>query len=142
MSTFVAKNDSTTKKWYIVDLKDKVLGRVATEIANLLRGKNKPTYTHHVDTGCFVVAINASKIKLTGKKLDQKKYYHHSGYVGGLRETTAEKLLQKHPEQLIKKAVKGMLPRNDLSNSIIKKLKVYADENHPHEAQQPTKLEL
>ncbi len=142
MGTFIAKDDSTTKKWYLIDLKGKVLGRAATEIAAILRGKDKATYTPHVDAGSFVIAINASQIKLTGSKLEKKKYYSHSGYIGGIKEITAEKLLAKKPEDLIKKAVKGMLPRNDLATNMLKKLKIYANAEHPHTAQNPTNYEL
>lgn len=142
MGTFVAKNDSTTKKWYIIDLKGKVLGRAATEIATILRGKDMATYTPHVDAGSFVIAINASQIKLTGTKPQKKKYYTHSGFIGGIKEITAEKLIAKKPEALIKKAVKGMLPKNALAADMLKKLKIYANAEHPHVAQTPINREL
>lgn len=123
--------------WWLVDLEGKVLGRVATGIADLLRGKHKPSYSPYMDNGDFVVAINADKIKLTGKKLQDKKYYRHSGYPGGLREQTAQELLDRHPEDLITKAVKGMLPKNFLADQLLTKFKVYAGKEHPHQAQQP-----
>jgi large subunit ribosomal protein L13 len=130
------------KKWYVVDAEDKILGRLATEIAVILRGKNKPTYSPHMDMGDHVIVINAEKIKVTGKKMTQKKYYRHTGYVGHLRETSLEEMLQKHPERVIYKAVKGMMPKNKLSRKMIKKLRVYAGSKHPHQAQQPEVLEL
>lgn len=130
------------RKWYIVDAKGQVLGRLATKIANILRGKHKPNYTPHVDNGDFVVVINADKIKVTGRKLAQKKYYHYSGYPGGLKEITLEKLLQKSPERAIYFAVKGMLPKNRLARKQLKKLKVYAGQAHPHTAQKPEPLTI
>lgn len=130
------------RKWYIIDAEDKVLGRVATRVANALRGKDKPEFTPHVDTGSFVVVINADKIKLTGNKLDQKIYYRHSGYLGSLRSTTAREMLAKKPEQIVIRAVEGMLPRNKLSRAVIKKLKVYSGSSHPHEAQRPVPMEV
>jgi len=141
-TTQVAKKEDVTRDWYLVDVDSKVLGRVATQIANVLRGKNKPTFTPSVDTGDFVVVVNAAKIALTGKKFADKTYYHHSGYVGGLKEITAGKLLEKKPEDLIKKAVKGMLPKNKLARHMLKKLKIYAGEAHPHAAQQPKNLNI
>jgi len=123
------------RKWVLIDLADKPLGRTATKIADILRGKHRAGYIPNADTGDFVVAINASKIKLTGTKLKDKMYYWHSRFMGGLREMNAEKLLQKHPEEIVMRAVKGMLPRNDLSRRVIKKLKVYANDVHPHTAQ-------
>ncbi len=123
--------------WYVVDASDMVLGRLASRIASRLRGKTNPMFTPHVDTGDFVVVVNAEKIRLTGKKLSQKMYYRHSGYPGGLKEINAEKLLQKRPEDLVKFAVKGMLPKNSLGRKLLSKLKVYAGSSHPHEAQQP-----
>ena len=140
MSTQVAKKAEVIRKWYIVDLEDKVLGRVATEIARVLRGKHKAIYTPSVDTGDFVIVLNADKLNLTGNKLADKKYYRHSGYPGGLKTTTAAELLQKKPEELVRKAVRGMLPRNSLGRDMLKKLKVYAGSDHPHAAQQPKEL--
>lgn len=142
MSTFIAKKDEVEKSWVLVDAKDKVLGRLAADVASILRGKTKPTYTPHTDVGDFVVIINADKVRLTGRKMDQKKYYHHSGYIGGLKERTARQVMEKKPEEIIRHAVKGMLPKNSLGRSMFKKLKVYAGENHPHEAQQPQAITL
>ncbi|MDY6881646.1 MAG: 50S ribosomal protein L13 [Desulfatiglans sp.] len=141
MKTFVAKEQDITKKWYVVDAKDKVLGRIATEIAVRLRGKHKPIFTPHADTGDFVVVINADKLKLTGRKWDNKIYYRHSGYIGGLKQITAKKLLEKRPEDILRFAVRGMLPKNSLGRRQLKKLKVYAGPDHPHQAQQPEILE-
>jgi large subunit ribosomal protein L13 len=141
-TTQVAKKEDVTRDWYLVDVDSKVLGRVATQIANVLRGKNKPTFTPSVDTGDFVVVVNAAKIALTGKKMSDKTYYSHSGYVGGLKEISAGKLIDKKPEDLIKKAVKGMLPKNKLARHMLKKLKIYAGEAHPHAAQQPKNLNI
>jgi large subunit ribosomal protein L13 len=142
MSTSVAKKDEVQKDWYVVDLEDKVLGRAATEIARVLRGKHKAIYTPSVDTGDFVIVLNAEKIRLTGNKLSQKKYYRHSGYTGSLKAITAENLLEKAPEELIRKAVKGMLPKNKLGRQMYKKLKVYCGADHPHQAQQPKELQV
>jgi len=142
MSTYMAKTDDVDRQWYVVDATDKTLGRLATRIAEVLRGKNKPTYTPHVDTGDFVVVINAEKIHLTGKKWEQKKYYRHSGFPGGIKEMTYGKLVQRKPEFIIKKAVKGMIPHNKLGDQVFSKLKVYAGPEHPHQAQQPKELEL
>ena len=141
-TTQVAKKEDVTRDWYLVDVDSKVLGRVATQIANVLRGKNKPTFTPSVDTGDFVVVVNAAKIALTGKKMSDKTYYSHSGYVGGLKEISAGKLIDKKPEDLIKKAVKGMLPKNKLARHMLKKLKIYAGDAHPHAAQQPKNLNI
>ena len=141
-TTQVAKKEDVTRDWYLVDVDSKVLGRVATQIANVLRGKNKPTFTPSVDTGDFVVVVNAAKIALTGKKMSDKTYYSHSGYVGGLKEISAAKLIDKKPEDLIKKAVKGMLPKNKLARHMLKKLKIYAGDAHPHAAQQPKNLNI
>jgi len=142
MSTQVAKKHELQKDWYVVDLEDKVLGRAATEIARVLRGKHKAIYTPSVDTGDFVIVLNAEKVRLTGNKLAQKKYYRHSGYTGGLTTITAGKMLEKAPEELIKKAVKGMLPKNKLGRQMFKKLKVYCGADHPHQAQQPKELQV
>lgn len=142
MKTYNAKENEVKRDWLLIDLKGKVLGRAATQIANILRGKHKPTYTPHVDTGDFIVAINASSIKLTGNKLKDKMYYNHTGYIGGMKITPARDLLQKHPEELITTAVKRMLPSNRLSRALLKKLKVYSGDMHPHTAQQPKNYEI
>lgn len=140
--TTLAKKETVKRGWVIVDLDGKILGRAATRIANILRGKNSVLFTPHEDAGDFVVAINAAKIRLTGKKLDDKIYYKHTGFRGGLKEITAGKLLQKDPTALIIKAVKGMLPKNRMQDHLLKKLKVYEADQHPHAAQQPKVLEL
>lgn len=140
--TYSAKEKEIEKKWLIVDAKDKVLGRLASEVARRLRGKHKPVFTPHADTGDYIIVINAAKIRLTGDKLDKKMYYRYSGYMGGLKEISARKQLAKKPEELIKHAVKGMLPKNSLGRRQGKKLKVYAGPEHPHEAQQPEPLEI
>ncbi|RLE06497.1 MAG: 50S ribosomal protein L13 [Candidatus Aminicenantes bacterium] len=142
MGTFQAKKEEVERNWYLVDADNKILGRLASKIASILRGKNKPIFTPHVDTGDFVVVINAKKVKLTGRKLKEKIYYHHSGYPGGLKSITAKDLIQKKPEELIRKAVKGMLPKNRLGRKQLKKLKVYPDQEHPHQAQQPKKIDI
>jgi len=142
MKTYSAKSSDVERKWWIVDLEGKTVGRAASEIATLLRGKHKPTFTPHVDTGDFVVCINADKVVFTGNKLDQKNYYHHSGYPGGLKSITAKDLLEKDPTAVMQAAVKGMLPKNKLGRQVIKKLKVYAADTHPHEAQKPETYEL
>lgn len=142
MKTFSAKQAEVERKWWIVDLDGKTVGRAATEIARVLRGKHKPIFTPHVDTGDFVVCINADKLVFTGNKLDAKMYYRHSGYPGGLKEINARDLLAKKPEMVISLAVKGMLPKNKLGRQIFKKLKVYAGDEHPHAAQQPQTLEV
>lgn len=142
MKTFVAKEHEIEKKWYLIDAKDKVLGRLASEIAIRLRGKNKPIFTPHMDAGDYVVVVNAGKVLLTGDKLEKKVYYHHSGYVGGLKETKAKEMLLKKPTKLIKMAVKGMLPKNSLGRRQLTKLKIYAGLDHPHQAQKPEKLEI
>ncbi len=142
MKTFSAKKNEVEKKWYVVDAQDKVLGRLASNIALRLRGKHKPIYTPHVDTGDFIVVINAEKVLLTGNKLKQKVYYRHSGYPGGLKSITAEKLQEKKPEELLRLVVKGMLPKNSLGRGMFKKLKVYAGGKHPHEAQRPEPLDI
>jgi large subunit ribosomal protein L13 len=140
--SYLAKNEEIERKWYVVDATGMSLGRLASQVAKILQGKHKPTYTPHVDTGDYVIVINAEKIVLTGKKLTQKKYYRHTGYPGGLKEQTAKEILEKYPERLIEKAVKGMLPSTTLGRHMFKKLKVYSGSNHPHEAQKPEKLEL
>ena len=141
-TTKVAKKEEVTREWFLVDADSKILGRVATEIANILRGKKKPTYTPSVDTGDFVIVVNAEKIALTGNKMADKIYYSHSGFPGGLKEIAAGKLLEKKPEEVIRKAVKGMLPKNKLARHMLKKLKVYAGGEHPHGAQQPKVLDI
>ena len=142
MKTFSAKADEIKREWFLIDAEDVILGRMSTEIARRLRGKHKPEYTPHVDTGDYIVVINAAKLAVTGNKLKNKTYYKHTGYVGNLKSITLEKQLQKHPEVVIETAVKGMLPKNSLGRTMYRKLKVYAGENHPHEAQQPITLEL
>lgn len=142
MKTFMANAQTVERKWYIVDADGMPLGRVASQVAAVLRGKNKPTYTPNVDTGDHVIVINAAKVVLTGKKLDQKIYYHHSGYPGGLKETKYRDLLAKKPEFVIKHAVQGMLPKGPLGRQMGRKLRVYAGAEHEHEAQKPEVLEL
>jgi large subunit ribosomal protein L13 len=142
MSTYSAKKGEVTRNWILVDATDKVLGRLAADVASILRGKTKPEYTPHTDVGDFVVIINAEKVKLTGNKLDQKMYYHHSGYIGGIKGSSAKQILEKKPEEIIKHAIKGMLPKNSLGRSMYKKLKVYSGEHHPHEAQMPQEINL
>ena len=137
MKTFMASTANVDRKWYVVDATDQTLGRLASEVAKVLRGKNKPIFTPHIDTGDNVIVINADKIKVTGKKLDQKVYYHHSDYVGGMKETTLKEMLNKKPEQVIELAVKGMLPKGPLGREMFKKLHVYAGPDHKHEAQTP-----
>lgn len=142
MKTYVAKKEEVSRDWYLVDAENQVLGRMATTIANVLRGKNKPTFTPSVDTGDFVVVVNAEKIALTGNKLADKTYYSHSGFPGGIKSITAGKLLAKKPEDLIRIAVKGMLPKNKLARHMLNKLKIYTGSEHPHKAQQPRSLAL
>ncbi len=137
MRTRFAKKNEVERKWYVFDARDRVLGRLATRIAIYLRGKNKPVFTPNVDTGDFVVVVNAGKIKLTGKKLDDKVYYHHSGYIGGIKAATARERLNSAPEEVIMDAVWGMLPKNRLGRAMLKKLKVYRGSEHPHSAQKP-----
>ena len=140
--TYSAKRSDNPEKWVIADAEGKVLGRLASVVAGRLRGKHNPQFTPHEDIGDWVVVINADKVILTGRKLDQKKYYRHSGYIGGLTTTTAKELMEKRPEDLIRFAVKGMLPRNKLGRKLFKKLKVYTGNQHPHTAQQPEALEI
>jgi len=140
MSTQVAKENEVNRSWFVVDLNEQVLGRAASEIAKILRGKHKPIYSPSVDTGDFVVVVNAEKVKLTGRKQGVKTYYHHTGYPGGIRSITADKLLQKRAEDLLKIAVRGMLPKNKLGRQMLKKLKIYTGSEHPHAAQQPKAL--
>jgi large subunit ribosomal protein L13 len=142
MKTYSAKKEDITQEWYLVDAQDRILGRIATQIANILRGKNKPVFTPYADAGDFVIVTNAEKVRLTGNKLENKCYYRHTGYPGGLKTRTAQEVLTKRPEDLILLAVKGMLPKNRLGRKLIKKLKIYAGNVHPHEAQQPKILEL
>ena len=140
MKTYMANSDKIERKWYVVDAEGQTLGRLAAEVAKVLRGKNKPEFTPHIDTGDNVIVINAEKIKVTGKKLDQKVYYHHSDYVGGMKETTLREMMAKKPEQVIELAVKGMLPKGPLGRTMIKKLHVYAGAEHAHQAQKPEVL--
>jgi large subunit ribosomal protein L13 len=142
MKTFVAKEQEIEKKWYLVDAENRILGRLATQIAVRLRGKHKPIFTPHADTGDFIVVVNADKIALTGSKLDKKNYYRHSGYMGGLKTIPARRLLEKKPDEVLRLAVKGMLPKNSLGRRQLKKLKIYTGPDHPHTAQEPEKLEI
>ena len=142
MKTFSAKKESVQRSWYVVDATDKTLGRLSTQIANRLRGKHKPEYTPHVDTGDYIVVVNAEKVRVTGNKPDDKIYHHYTGYPGGIKSISFNELIEKAPERAIQKAVKGMMPRNKLSTAMLLKLKVYAGSEHPHAAQQPTPLEL
>jgi len=142
MKTFSAKPAEVERDWYIIDAEGKTLGRMCTEIARRLRGKHKPEYTPHVDTGDYIVVVNAEKIHVTGNKMKQKMYYHHTGYIGNLKSISLEKLLQKAPTRVIETAVKGMLPKNPLGRAMFRKLKVYAGAEHQHAAQQPKPLEL
>lgn len=142
MKTFSAKSHEVKREWFVIDATDKVLGRVASEVAHRLRGKHKPEFTPHVDTGDYIVVINAGKLRVTGNKGLQKTYYRHSGYPGGIYETNFDKMQAKFPGRVLEKAVKGMLPKGPLGYAMIKKLKVYGDDNHPHAAQQPSVLEI
>ena len=142
MKTFSAKTHEVKREWLVIDATDKVLGRVASEVAHRLRGKHKPEFTPHVDTGDYIVVINAAKLRVTGNKGLDKKYYRHSGYPGGIYETNFDKMQARFPGRALEKAVKGMLPKGPLGYAMIKKLKVYGDANHPHEAQQPRALEI
>lgn len=142
MKSFMASPSTIERKWYVVDATGHTLGRLASEIASILRGKNKPTYTPHIDTGDYVIVVNADKIQVTGKKLDQKVYYNHSDYVGGMKETTLREKMAKNPEDVIYLAVKGMLPKGPLGREMITKLHVYAGADHKHQAQKPEVLEI
>ncbi len=144
MKTYIApeKELQAQKKWYVIDVSDQILGRTASKIAYILRGKNKPHYSPHYDAGDYVIVINADKVKLTGKKINQKTYFRHSGYPGGERITPVSLMLQRHPERVIEFAVKGMLPKNSLGRKMIKKLKIYSGTEHPHKAQQPQELKF
>jgi len=141
VKTYSTKAKDIQREWYVVDARGKTLGRLATQIARVLRGKHKPYYAPHLDTGDYVIVINAGQVQVTGRKLDQKKYYRHSGYPGGFKEITLRRQLELHPTRVIRAAVWGMLPHNRLGRQMIKKLKIYADDKHPHEAQQPKVLE-
>lgn len=140
MNSYMANPDKIERKWYVVDAEGQTLGRLSSEIAKVLRGKNKPVFTPHIDTGDYVIVVNAEKIKVTGKKMDQKIYYNHSDYVGGMKETTLKEMMDKKPERVIELAVKGMLPKGPLGRSMIKKLHVYAGPEHNHAAQKPEVL--
>ena len=140
MKTYMANPSTIERKWYVVDAEGKTLGRLAAEVASVLRGKNKPTFTPHIDTGDFVIVVNAEKVKVTGKKLDQKIYYHHSDYVGGMKETTLREMMQKKPVTVNEHAVKGMLPKGPVGSQMYKKLFVYVGPEHPHQAQKPEAL--
>ena len=140
MNTYMANPDKIERKWYVVDAEGQTLGRLSSEIAKVLRGKNKPVFTPHIDTGDYVIVVNAEKIKVTGKKMDQKIYYNHSDYVGGMKETTLKEMMDKKPERVIELAVKGMLPKGPLGRSMIKKLHVYAGPEHNHAAHKPEVL--
>lgn len=142
MSTFVAKPETVTRDWYVIDAEGKTLGRLATEVARRLRGKHKPEYTPHVDTGDYIIIVNAAKVTVTGRKAQDKIYYSHTGYPGGIKEINFEKLIVKAPEMVIQKAVKGMLPRGPLGRDMFRKLKVYAGTEHQHAAQQPKQLDI
>ena len=142
MKTYQAKKEEVARHWYLVNAEGKVLGRLAAGVARVLRGKHKPTYTPHVDTGDFIVVVNAGKVSLTGRKLRNKTYYHYTGYPGGIKAMSAEKFLTKKPAEMIRVAVKGMLPKNSLGRQMLRKLKVYAGPTHPHKAQNPVPLDL
>lgn len=142
MKTFSAKPHEVERQWFVVDAQGQTLGRLATQVATILRGKHKPIYTPHVDCGDYVIVVNANQIHVTGQKLDQKMYYRHSGYPGGLKQIPLRRRLETHPERVIESAVRGMLPKNRLGRKMFKKLKVYAGSDHPHEAQQPKLLDL
>ena len=142
MKTFSANAETVKREWFVIDATDKVLGRLSTEIARRLRGKHKPEYTQHVDTGDYIVVINAEKVRVTGNKETDKMYHHHTGYIGSLKSTNLAKLRSSHPERIIQHSVKGMLPKNSLGRAMFKKLKVYAGESHSHAAQQPQPLEI
>lgn len=142
MKTFTAKQETVERDWYVVDAEDKTLGRLSTEIARRLRGKHKTVYTPHVDTGDYIVVINAEKVRVSGNKTTDKIYHHHTGYPGGLKSISFDKLIEKAPKQIIESAVKGMLPKNPLGRAMFKKMKVYAGSEHPHTAQQPQVLDI
>ena len=142
MKTYTARAEDIGRQWFLVNAEGKTLGRLASEIAQVLRGKHKPIYTPHLDCGDYVIVVNADKVQVTGRKLDQKMYYHHTGYPGGIKSISLRNQLQKHPERVLQAAVRGMLPKNRLGRKMLKKLKVYAGNSHPHQAQQPKSLEL
>ncbi len=142
MKSFMQKKETVNRSWYVVDASNQILGRLATNVASVLRGKNKPTYTPYVDCGDYVIIVNASKVNLTGDKLNQKKYYNHSGYPGGLRERTAKEMKEKYSVEMVERAVKGMLPHNSLGRQMAKKLFVYANDEHKHEAQKPIEMKI
>ena len=142
MNSYMQKKETVTRNWYVIDAEGKPLGRVASKAAVVLRGKHKPTYTPHVDCGDYVIIVNASKVLLTGNKMEDKKYYNHSQYQGGLRIRTAKEMVERYPEEMVEKAVKGMLPKNRLGRSMYKKLFVYAGKNHPHMAQKPEEMDI
>ena len=142
MKTYQAKKEEVVRQWYLVNAEGRILGRLATQLAMILRGKKKPIYTPHVDTGDFVVVVNADKVTLTGKKMKDKVYYHHSGHPGGMKAASAEKLLARKPTELIRLAVRGMLPKNSLGRQMLTKLKIYAGPNHPHAGQRPAPIEV
>ena len=142
MKTYMQRKEDVTRTWYVVDAEGQTLGRLATKVANVLRGKHKPTYTPHVDGGDYVIVVNANKVVLTGNKLNDKMYYNHSRYTGGLRERTAKEMIENYPVEMVERAVKGMLPKGRLGRQMYKKLFVYAEGNHPHMAQQPVELKV
>ncbi|MBC8248659.1 MAG: 50S ribosomal protein L13 [Anaerolineales bacterium] len=142
MKTYTARAEDIEREWLLVNAEGKTLGRLASEIAQVLRGKHKPIYTPHLDCGDYVIVVNAEKVRVTGRKLDQKMYYHHSGYPGGIKSISLRNQLQKHPERVLQAAVRGMLPKNQLGRKMLKKLKIYAGDSHPHQAQQPKVLEV
>ena len=142
MNSYMQKKETVTRNWYVIDAEGKPLGRVASKAAVVLRGKHKPTYTPHVDCGDYIIIVNASKVLLTGNKMEDKKYYNHSQYPGGLRIRTAKEMVERYPEEMVEKAVKGMLPQNRLGRSMYKKLFVYAGENHPHMAKKPEEMDI
>ena len=142
MKSYMQKKETVERKWYVIDAEGKPLGRVASKAAHMLRGKHKPTFTPHIDCGDYIIIVNAEKVLLTGNKLNDKKYYNHSMYAGGLRERTAKEMIERYPEEMIERAVKGMLPKGRLGRQMYKKLFVYEGENHPHMAQKPTVIEL
>ncbi len=142
LKTFNVKKEEIKRKWFLINAEGKILGRLSTEIAKILRGKNKPIFTPHVDCGDYVIVINVDKIKVTGDKMNKKKYYRHSGYIGNLKVKNLKDMMEKSPELVLRKSVKGMIPHNILGRKVIKKLKIYAGENHPHGAQNPEKIEI
>ena len=142
MNTFMEKKETVERKWYVIDAEGQTLGRVATKVATILKGKHKPTYTPHVDCGDYVIVINASKVNLTGNKLEDKMYYNHSGYTGGLRERNAKTMIEKYPEEMMERAVKGMLPKGPLGRQMIKKLFAYAGDTHNQQAQKPIEMKV